>query len=61
MQLLNALQTKFEAYQNTGDSATCTARDTCNYGDSLAQMTVTQTRDHADRDKFVHANDLVTG
>ena len=41
MQLAEAIQTKFEAYQNTGDSATCTAFDTCNYGDSLAQMTVT--------------------
>ena len=39
MQLAEAIQTKFEAYQNSGSSATCTAFDTCNYGDSLEGMT----------------------
>ena len=39
MTLAEAIQTKFEAYQNSGSSSTCTAFDACNYADSLSQMT----------------------
>ena len=34
MQLAEAIQAKFEAYQNSGSSTTCTAYDTCNYGEA---------------------------